>query len=103
MLQNTKESRLKSRDYQFTKLIESGYIRETYKEIDFFTINNGKYFTLKVYRGTGANHVEYVNYRTAERRAEVIQNYKNNYENGLKWKAEQKERNKGKSSQHAAA
>ncbi|MDU9792292.1 hypothetical protein, partial [Helicobacter pylori] len=64
MLQNTKESRLKSRDYQFTKLIEAGYIRETYKEIDFFTINNGKYFPLKVYRGTGANHVEYVNYRT---------------------------------------
>jgi len=103
MLQNTKESRLKSRDYQFTKLIESGYIRETYKEIDFFTINNGKYFTLKVYMGTGANHVEYVNYRTEERRAEVIQNYKSNYDRRQDYKAEQKIKNKGKLSSHAAA
>jgi len=103
MLQNTKESRRKSRDYQFTKLIESGYIRETYKEIDFFTINNGKYFTLKVYRGTGANHVEHVNYRTEERRAEVIQNYKSNYDSRQDYKAEQKIKNKGKLSSHAAA
>lgn len=103
MLQNTKESRLKSRDYQFNKLIEAGYIRETYKEIDFFTINNGKYFTLKVYRGTGANHVEYVNYRTEERRAKVIQNYKSNYDSRQDYKAEQKIKNKGKLSSHAAA
>jgi len=103
MLRNTKESRLKSRDYQFTKLIEAGYLRETYKEIDFFTINTDKYFTLKVYIGTGANHVEYVNYRTQERRAEAIQNYKSNYDRRQDYKAEQKIKNKGKLSSHAAA
>jgi ribosomal protein S28E/S33 len=100
---NTKERRQISRDYQFNYLIGKGYKRETYKEIDFFTLEEGQYFTLKVYRGTAANHIEYVNYRTEQRRSEVIQRYKDNYENGLKWKAEQKEKNKGKSSSHAAA
>lgn len=99
---NTKEARLKSREYQFNYMIEKGYKRETYKELDFFT-HDDKYFTLKVFSGTSSNHVEYVNYRTAERRAEIIQNYKNNYERNLTWKAEQKEKNKGKSSSHAAA
>lgn len=99
----TKESRITSRNYQFAKLIEIGYLQETYKELDFFTKEDGKYFTLKVYRGTAANHEEYMNYRTAERRAEVIQNYKTNYESRQAYKAEQKEKNKGKSSSHAGA
>lgn len=99
----TKDSRLTSRAYQFTKLIEAGYIQETYKGVDFFTLDEGKYFTLKVYHGTAANHTEYVNYRTAERRAEVIQNYKNNYDSCQAYKTEQKEKNKGKSSSHAGA
>lgn len=99
----TKESRVQSREAQFNRLIDSGYVQETYKDLDFFTLNDGKYFTLKVFRGTGANHVEYCSYRTAERRAEIIQNYKNNYERHLVFKADQKEKNKGKSSSHAAA
>ena len=76
----TKESRLSSRAAQFTSLLNAGYIQETFKGVDFFTKDEGKYFTLKVYWGTGANHIEYVNYRSAERRAEVIQNYKDNWE-----------------------
>ncbi len=100
---NTKESRLNSRAYQFNKLIEAGYLQEIYKEVDFFTKEEGKYFTLKVFHGTAANHTEHVNYRTAERRAEVIQNYKNNYDSRQQYKAEQKIKNKGKLSQHAAA
>lgn len=99
----TKESRLTSRAYQFAKLIENGYTQETYKDIDFFTLDGGKYFTLKVFHGTAANHAEYTNYRTAERRAEVIQNYKNNYDSRQAYKAEQKIKNKGKLSSHAAA
>jgi hypothetical protein len=87
----TKESRLKSRDYQFNK------------ELDFFTKEEGKYFTLKVFRGTSANHVLYMNYHTMERRAEIIQNYKNNFDRRQAYKAEQKEANKGKSSTHAGA
>jgi len=96
MRANTKESRQQSRDYQFTALINKGYERETYKELDFFTINEGQYFTLKVYRGTAANHIEYVNYRTEQRRAEVIQNYKNSYDRSLAYKEEQKQANNGK-------
>lgn len=99
----TKESRLNSRAYQFAKLIEAGYLQETYKELDFFTHDGDNYFTLKVFKGTGANHIEYMNYRTAERRTQVIQSYKNNYESSLKFKAEQKEKNKGKLSSHAGA
>lgn len=98
----TKESRQTSRSYQFNALIEQGYLQETYKEIDFFT-KEDQYFTLKVFRGTGANHVEYINYRTAARRSEVIQNYKSNYDRRLTYKAEQKVINKGKSSNHAGA
>ena len=97
----TKESRMKSREYQFSKLIEAGYVQETYKGLDFFTLNDGKYFTLKVFRGTSSNHVEYANYRTEERRAEVIQQYKDNHERHLNWKAEQKA--KGQTSSHAGA
>lgn len=97
----TKESRMKSRQYQFNKLIEAGYIQETYKGVDFFSLNDGKYFTLKVFWGTSANHTEYVNYRTAERRAEVIQNYKDNWDRNQKYKAEQKA--KGQTSSHAGA
>lgn len=100
---NTKESRLKSREYQFTKLIESGYTQISYKELDFFTKEEGKYFTLKVFRGTAAHHELYMNYHTAERREETMQNYKNNYDRRQTYKAEQKEANKGKSSTHAGA
>lgn len=99
----TKDSRLNSRAYQFSKLLEDGYVQETYKELDFFTIDSDKYFTLKVFKGTGANHVEYVNYRTAERRAEIIQNWKTNYDSRLSFKEDQKIKNKGKMSNHAAA
>jgi len=99
----TKDSRLTSRAYQFTKLVEDGYLQETYKGVDFFTKDEGKYFTLKVFHGTAANHTEYVNYRTAERRAEVIQNYKNNHDSRQAYKADQKVKNKGKLSSHAAA
>jgi len=99
----TKDSRLTSRAYQFSKLIEAGYLQETYKGVDFFTKDEGKYFTLKVFHGTAANHTEYMNYRTAERRAEIINNYKANYDSRQTYKAEQKIKNKGKLSSHAAA
>lgn len=99
----TKDSRLNSRAYQFNKLVEDGYLQETYKGLDFFTKAEGKYFTLKVFRGTAANHELFMNYHTEVRRSEIIQNFKNNYERNLSYKAEQKEKNKGKSSSHAGA
>jgi hypothetical protein len=99
----TKAGRIESRQYQFNKLIEAGYLQETYKGLDFFTKAEGKYFTLKVFRNTAANHELFMNYHTEVRRDEVIQNYKTNYERNLSYKAEQKEKNKGKSSSHAGA
>lgn len=99
----TKESRLKSRENQFTYLVNNGYTRETYKALDFFTKDEGKYFALKIFRGTAANHELYMHYHTAERRAAVIQQYKDGHERREAWKVEQKEKNKGKSSSHAAA
>jgi hypothetical protein len=100
-MQHTKESRLKSRQYQFDALLTKGYKQETFKGVDFFTFDEGKYFTLKVFWGTGANDIEYVNYRSAERRAEVIQNYKNSWDRKETYKAEQKA--KGYTSSHAGA
>ena len=98
-----KEDRLAARSYQFNKLIENGYKRETYNDLDFFTIEDKGFFTLKVFRGTSANHIEYINYRTEERRADVIANYKSRYHAILKYKEEQKIINKGKTSSHAGA
>jgi len=97
----TKASREDSRNYQFNSLLNDGFERETYKKLDFFTKFDGKYFTLKVYRGTSANHEEYKNYHTAERRAEIIANYKRNLDSREAFKAEQKA--KGYTSSHAGA
>jgi len=97
----TKESRLQSQQAQFDTLINSGYSREDYKGLKFFTKDEGKYFTLKVFRDAASHSIEYVNYRTAESRAAKIEQYKNNYENRAAYKAEQKA--KGIVSSHAAA
>jgi hypothetical protein len=98
----TKASREASRTAQFDYLVNKGYSRETYKALDFFTIHEGKYYTLKIYRGTAASPEHYVNYRTEEARAQAIQNYKANYESREAYKAEQKIKNKGRLSSHAA-
>jgi hypothetical protein len=98
---NTKAKRTESRDYQFNRLLNDGYSRETYKTLDFFTKNDGKYFTLKVFRGTGSHHIEYMNYRSDESRAAKIQGYKDSHERRITYKAEQKA--KGYTSSHAGA
>jgi Large polyvalent protein associated domain 29 len=99
----TKESRLNSRQYQFNKLVENGYIHEIYNTLDIFTRQDGKYFTLKIYRGTSAKQIEYKNYHSEERRAVIIQQYKDNLNRFTEYKTLQKEKNKGKSSTHAGA
>lgn len=103
MRNNTKESRLRSRQVQFDSLLKAGYSQETYKGVDFFTNMNGKYFTLKVFHGTAANHTEYVNYRSEERRNEVIQNYKDNWDRNQQYKAELKANPKKSSAANCAA
>lgn len=97
----TKEQRNQSRDYQFTALTNSGYIRTDYKDRVFFHHPNE--LILKAFKGNAANHYHFVRYRTIERLMEDMERQKGNADMNEKWKAEQKERNKGHKSSHAAA
>lgn len=99
----TKDSRQQSRDYQFKHLIEQGYTQETYKGLDFFAQQDGKYFTLKVFKGTGANHIHFMNYRTEDSRNKAVEQFKQGHDRQETYKAEQKEKYKGQKSRHAAA
>lgn len=74
----TKQSRLDSIAAQFENLEKNGYQKETYKNLTFWTKPDGQFFTLKVFRGASSNHIEYRNYRSEERRAQVIAEYKAN-------------------------
>jgi len=102
-MKNIKQNRIESREYQFNRLLAQGYKRETYKILDIFTLDEGSKYLLKVYRGTSAKCEAYYSYRTAEQRGEAIQRYKAGLDRRDAWKAEQKEKNKGKSSSHAGA
>jgi len=97
----TKEQRNQSRNYQFTALVNSGYIRTDYKDRIFF--HHPQELILKAFKGSAANHYHYVKYRTIERLMEDMERQKGNADMNEKWKAEQKERNKGHKSSHAAA
>ena len=103
-MKNLKQNRIESREHQFKHLLNVyGYKRETYKILDLFTLDEGSKYLLKVYRGTSAKCEAYYSYRTAEQRGEAIQRYKAGLDRREAWKAEQKEKNKGKSSSHAGA
>lgn len=97
----TKEDREKSRAYQFTNLIQSGYIQTNYKNLVIFT--NSETLLLKTFWGTAAKHTDFIRYRTAERMAEKVEELKRSADSREQYAAEQKERNKGKKSGHAAA
>jgi hypothetical protein len=86
----TKEQRTNAQEAQFTNLLNNGYSREDYKGLKIFTKNDGKYFTLKLFRNNGAHAIQYMNYRTEERRAEAIQGYKKSYDRNETYKAEAK-------------
>lgn len=98
----TKADRLAYQNAQFETLLKAGYSRETYKGLEFFTKNDNG-FLLKVFRGSAAHHVEYVNYRSEERRAEVIKNYKLNHDRREQYKAELKANPKASSAENCAA
>lgn len=96
----TKQQRTELRDAQFNRLIAAGYTREDYKTLQIFT--NTAELLLKIFKGTSTNPLTYTRFRTIDRMQEVVTRYKGNADMSEKWKAEQKERNKGKSSSHAA-
>ena len=96
----TKEQRTQIRAAQFNRLIAAGYTREDYKTLQIFTNTNE--LLLQIFKGTSTNPLTYTRFRTIDRMQEVVTRYKGNADMSEKWKAEQKERNKGKSSSHAA-
>lgn len=96
----TKEARNASRDYQFNSLLNSGYTRETYKGLEIF--KNSKDLILKVFSGNASNPLLFYRYRTIEQLENKILEAKKNYDMREAWKAEQKEKNKGHKSGHAA-
>jgi len=97
----TKDQRNQSRNYQFTALVNSGYIRTDYKDRVFF--HHPAELILKAFKGNAANHYHFVRYHTIERLMQDIDTHKLNADRSEVWKAEQKERNKGRKSSHAAA
>ena len=97
----TKESREKSRQIQFETLQKSGYKMEVYKTVTIFS--HPTEFIVKTYHGTAANHTDFIRFRTAERMQEKINTLKQSVDFRVNWKAEQKEKNKGKLSNQAAA
>ena len=97
----TKEQRNQSREYQFNQLLTAGFIRTDYKDRVFF--HNTEQLLFKAFKGNAANHYHYVKYRTIERLMEDMERLKGNADMSEKWKAEQKQRNKGHKSSHAHA
>ena len=99
----TKEARINSQNVQFELLIKGGYTREDYKGLKIFIKNEGKYFTLKVFKDDASHAIQYMNYHTEERREQAIEGYKSGYDRQKAYKEEQKVKNKGYKSSHAAA
>ena len=101
MRNNTKEAREASRAAQFAYLIKNGYEQTDYKNLVVFA--HPAELLLKTYWGTAARHTDFFKYRTAEQMNNKIVELKATADRREAWKAEQKEKNKGKSSSHAAA
>ena len=97
----TKEQRYASRDYQFNKLVSDGYTREDYKDLVIFTHPTNLF--LKTFYGSAANHTDFYRYRSIEQLNLKVVELKKNKDSRDAFKLEQKEKNKGKVSSHAAA
>lgn len=96
----TKQDRDNSRKIQFEILEKNGYEKIEYKNITIFT--HPQELTLKSFWGTAANHTDFFKYKTAEQMNQKINRLKETADIREKWKQDQKERNKGKQSSHAA-
>jgi hypothetical protein len=107
---DTKAARLEAQSARIQYLIGQGYTREDYKQLIILTNNwkredgqGAERFYFAVFKGTAAMEMEHKYCASAEHRDRVIQKYKENHDRHADWKAEQKEKNKGKASSHAAA
>lgn len=97
----TKADRDSSRQYQFDSLTKNGYQKTEYKNLIIFS--HPTELLLKSFWGTAANHTDFFRYKTAEQLTAKIESLKATADSREKWKAEQKERNKGYKSNQAAA
>lgn len=97
----TKQDRENSRNAQFQALENSGYAKIEYKNLIVFY--NESTLTLKTFWGTAATHTEYYRYRSLQDMQRKIEGLKQTADAREQYKAEQKEKNKGYKSSHAAA
>lgn len=98
---STKKDRENSRKFQFETLINEGYNKTEYKNLIIFA--NYSNLMLKSFWGTAANHTDFYRYRTAEQLTAKIEELKRTADSREKYKEEQKQKNKGYKSSHAAA
>ena len=96
----TKQDREQSRTAQFTSMLNNGWQQIDYKNLTMFV--HYADLCIKTFWGTAANHTDYYRYRTLEQLTAKIEAYKQNADSRERFKAEQKERNAGHTSSHAA-
>lgn len=97
---DTKEKREAARAAQFNNLTSNGYKKTEYKNLIIFT--NEKDLLLKSFWGTAAHHSDFYRYRNLEQLNAKVESLKQTADRREQWKKEQKEKNAGHQSSHAA-
>lgn len=87
---NKKSDRLAILNGYFQNLLGKGYTQETYKDLNLFTLKDDKGYTLKVFRGTSTNAINYTLYRSEERMLQAVKGHKDSADYREKRKAEEK-------------
>lgn len=100
---NTKEGREAARQYQFTNLESKGAKRIDVEGYTIFYWSESGKFYCRYWIGTAANHADYRVYRTENELLLRVEQLKETAISRKQYKAEQKEKNKGHKSSHAAA
>lgn len=107
---DTKIARLEAQSARIDNFIKRGYVRENYKQLIILTNDwkredgqGAERFYFCVFKGTAATEIEHKYCATIDHRDRVIQKHKDNHDSLAAYKAEQKEKNKGKKSDHAGA
>ena len=86
----TKAGRLELQTYEFTSLLNKGFKREIYGDLNIFTMLDDSSSWLKIFRGTAAKEVIYKRYRTEAQGIEAIKNAKSSHDRSKAYKAELK-------------
>ncbi len=73
---DTKAKRLELQNYFFTSLTEKGFIREDYKDLIIWTLNNGSKIEYQIFRGTASKAICYYSARTVEAMVKAVDGYK---------------------------